>query len=397
MPNAITPATTSADPTTRSATKRRKRTGRRHHQHQQQPLLPGLPDHIAQLCLSSLPPSLLYSVCSSWRRLIYSPSFPPFLSIYALFSSSKTLQNHTTSIEFSSFDPISSKWHRLPPPPHDPPLRLLLRHPSFISRNLPIQTVAVSGQLILLAATTHHFLPALSRPLVFNPLSQKWAFGPQLAAPRRWCAAGASRGAVYVASGIGSQYSIDVARSVEKWDLQNNNNIYWKWEWQKMRMLKDGRFSRDAIDAVGCRGKLYMVNVKGDAAKEGVVYDVENDSWEEMPEGLIAGWRGPAAAMDEEVMYVVDEAKGALRRYDPERDGWEEIIESERLKGAEQIAAGGGRVCVVCGGGITVIDLVASPPRIWVVDSPPGFQPVAVHILPRMNGPDHGEKEPRTG
>uniref|UniRef100_A0A0D3GKQ9 F-box domain-containing protein n=1 Tax=Oryza barthii TaxID=65489 RepID=A0A0D3GKQ9_9ORYZ len=49
-----------------------------------QPLLPGLPDHLAQLCLSPLPPRLLHAVCRPWRRLMYTPSFPPFLSLYAL-------------------------------------------------------------------------------------------------------------------------------------------------------------------------------------------------------------------------------------------------------------------------------------------------------------------------
>ncbi|WP_407803817.1 hypothetical protein, partial [Staphylococcus aureus] len=61
-----------------------------------------------------------------------------------------------------------------------------------------------------------------------------------------------------------------------------------------------------------------MVNLKGN----GVVYDSLKDTWREMPEGMIGGWNGPVAAMDEDVMYVVDEAKGALRRYYPERDTW---------------------------------------------------------------------------
>lgn len=129
-----------------------------------------------------------------------------------------------------------------------------------------------------------------------------------------------------------------------------------------------------------------MVNVRSDAAK-GVVYDVEKDTWEEMPEGMLAGWRGPVAAMNEEVMYALDEGKGALRKYVPERDVWEKILESERLRGAQQIAAGGGRVCVVCRGGlgIIVVDVVSPLGRFWVLDAPAGFEAVAVHILPRMN------------
>lgn len=134
-----------------------------------------------------------------------------------------------------------------------------------------------------------------------------------------------------------------------------------------------------------------MVNVKGDAPKEGVVYDLERDEWEEMPEGMIGGWRGPVAAMDEEVMFVVDEVTGSLRRYHPEGDFWEEVMASIRLKGAVQMAAGGGRVCVVCGGSrdaIAVVDVVASPPRIWIEPTPPGMEVVAVHVLPRISSPE---------
>ncbi|KAL1354147.1 F-box/kelch-repeat protein SKIP25-like [Arachis hypogaea] len=346
------------------------------------PLIPGLPDHIAHLCLTRIHPSILFPVSHSWRRLIYSPSFPPFSSLYAILSPHN---HHHPTIQFFNFDPISSHWHPLPPPPSHPSLHhLLLRHPSFLSRNLSIQSVSAAGSLVLLAGTTHNLFPALPRPVIFNPVTNSWALGPSLTTPRRWCAAGVCRGAVYVASGIGTHFSLNVARSMEKWDTQKNGS-----QWEKKTALKDGRFSREAIDAVGWKGKLCMVNVKGDAAKEGVVYDVEKDLWKEMPEGMLAGWRGPVAAMDEEVMFVVDEVKGVVRRYVEEQDSWEEVLEDERLKGAEQVSAEGGRVCVVCGGGgggggIFVVDVVARPRRIWVVELPEGFEAIAVHVLPRM-------------
>ncbi|PIN14154.1 hypothetical protein CDL12_13211 [Handroanthus impetiginosus] len=380
--------------TTRSTAKRLKHhhdTAEDHYHHQS--LLPGLPDHIAQLCLSLVPPSLLFSVCHSWRRLIYSPSFPEFLSLYAIFLPTETQSNPSNSIEFCSFDPISCKWQPLPPPPLDPPLHFLFRHPSFISRKLPIQSVAVAGNLVVLAATKDQFLPALSRPLVFNPLSKKWVLGPPLSTPRRWCAAGASRGSIYVASGIGSHYNIDVARSVEKWDLNTPpQQRQHRWRWEKMGKLKDGKFSRDAIDAVGWRGKLCMVNVKGDARKEGIIYDVETDSWEEMPEGMVSGWRGPAAGMEEEIIYVVDESKGSLKKYDPVKDAWVEVVENELLKGAQHVTAARGKVCILCADGlsIAVVDVAAPPPvrRLWVVDVPGRSQVLAIHILPRLSHSD---------
>lgn len=196
---------------------------------------------------------------------------------------------------------------------------------------------------------------------------------------------------MYVASGIGSNYNPEVARSVEKWDLKSNSCSHHDknkgWKWEKMSGLKDGKFSREAIEAVGWRGKMCMVNVKGDAAKEGIIYDVGSDTWQEMPEGMLVGWRGPAAAMEEEVIYTVDESKGALRKYDPGSDSWIMILENDMLKGAQHMAAAAGRVCVVSDGGdgIVVVDVVAEPPRLMVVETPVGFQVLDVHILPRMN------------
>ncbi|MQM16156.1 hypothetical protein Taro_049110 [Colocasia esculenta] len=282
---------------------------------EQQPLLPGLPDHLAQLCLARLPPRLLFSLSRSWRRFLYSSSFPPFLSLYALLSSNPS----SSSIELQAFDPVAAAWRPLP---HHPQLRhLLLRHSAFLSRPFPVQSVAVAGRLVLLSGTTQALLPALPQPLVFHPSTSRWTFGPPLPAPRRWCAAGAAGGSVYVASGVGYVYSADVARSVERWDLSGGEGCSGRGRrgsvaeadrWEKVAPLWDGRFSRDAVELVASEGKLCMVNVKGKAAKEGAVYDLAFDLWENMPPGLLAGWTGPAAAAPVEAggcstIYVVDE------------------------------------------------------------------------------------------
>ncbi|MCD7473189.1 hypothetical protein HAX54_014844 [Datura stramonium] len=114
-------------------------------------------------------------------------------------------------------------------------------------------------------------------------------------------------------------------------------------KWEEVAGLKDGRFSREFVDAIGYRGKLCMVNVKDiTSGKQGAVYDVTEDEWEEMPEGMLGGWNGPAATTinDESEMYAVDETKGSLSKYVPEIDQWEELIEScDDLKSAEQITA----------------------------------------------------------
>ncbi|RWW66863.1 hypothetical protein BHE74_00025737, partial [Ensete ventricosum] len=348
-----------------------------------QPLLPGLPDHLAQHCLARLPAPLLFSVCRSWRRLLFSPSFPPFLSLFALLSPSDAATGDPVS--FHSFDPIAARWAPLPaPPPH----LLLLQHPSFIARSLSVQSVAVAGHLVVLAATTHRLVPALPRPLVFHPASRRWRLGPPLHAPRRWCAAGAGGGAVYLVSGVGTDYNADVARSAERWDPAAGAIS----GWERVAPLPDGRFSREAVEAVASRGKLCMVNVRGRAAKQGTVYDIRADRWEEMPPGMLAGWTGPAASAaddDDEggLIYVVDERSGALKAYDWYADNWTTVAESELLKGAAQMAVGGGRACVVPGDGraMVVVDVAMAPARIWVVEPPEGKRALAVHVLPRLS------------
>ncbi|KAG0497816.1 hypothetical protein HPP92_002252 [Vanilla planifolia] len=65
-----------------------------------------------------------------------------------------------------------------------------------------------------------------------------------------------------------------------------------------------------------------MVNVRGRGAKEGAVYNIGRDQWEEMPSGMMAGWTGPAASDDEGAgaIYVVDEGTGEVRAYEFEED-----------------------------------------------------------------------------
>ncbi|XP_010940830.1 F-box/kelch-repeat protein SKIP25 [Elaeis guineensis] len=355
---------------------------------EQQNLLPGLPDHLAQLCLALVPPPLLYSVCRSWRRLLYSPSFPPFLALYALLSSSDSDSDsdNDSDIAFYCFDPIAAVWSPLPPPPPHP--RLLLHHPSFIARSLPVQSVAAAGHLVLLAASTPALLPALPRPLVFHPASARWRLGPPFPCPRRWCAAGTAAGVVYLASGVGPEYNADVSHSAARWDPRLGPSASAAWE-PVAPLRHGGRFSREAVEAVATRGKLCMVNLRGRGAKEGIVYNVRSDRWEDMPPALLAGWTGPAASADDDgsSIYVVDEVRGALRGYDWDGERWRVVVpESEQLKGAVQMAAGGGRVCVVNRGGsaVVVVDVAARPGRMWVVEPPRGKRVVALHVLPRM-------------
>ncbi|KAF0903706.1 hypothetical protein E2562_029078 [Oryza meyeriana var. granulata] len=364
-----------------------------------QPLLPGLPDHLAQLCLSPLSPRLLHAVCRPWRRLMYTPSFPPFLSLYALLDDADA----DAGVSFAAYDPLAGRWDALPPPPMpSPPPMLWL--PSFLARRLPLQSVAAAGRLVLVSGSTHSLQPALSRPLVFDPAAPtpRWQLGPRMPlSPRRWCAAGAARGRVFVAGGVGAGYDPAVARSCAVWDPAAPSAA-----WEQIPPLRDGRFSRDAAEAVCSGGKVCMVNLRSRGPKEGAVFDLRAGRWEDMPPGMLAGWKGPAAASSPdsgETIYVVDEERGALTAYDWGTDRWKTVAESERLKGAEEMAIAGGRACVVVPGGAKVLivditppkrasprweSLPPPPPRMWEVAAPAGKRVVALHVLPRMTRPE---------
>uniref|UniRef100_A0A0E0LFJ5 F-box domain-containing protein n=1 Tax=Oryza punctata TaxID=4537 RepID=A0A0E0LFJ5_ORYPU len=367
-----------------------------------QPLLPGLPDHLAQLCLSPLPPRLLHAVCLPWRRLMYTPSFPPFLSLYALLDDADA----DAGVSFAAYDPLAGRWDALPSPPMPSPPPMLW-HPSFLARRLPLQSVAAAGRLVLVSGSTQSLHPALSRPLVFDPASPtpRWQLGPRIPlSPRRWCAAGAARGRVFVAGGVGAGYDPAVARSGAVWDPAAAS-------WEPIPPLRDGRFSRDAAEAVCSGGKVCMVNLRSRGAKEGAVFDLRAGRWEDMPPGMLAGWKGLAAASppdDGETIYVVDEERGALTAYDWGTDRWRTVAESERLKGAAEMTVAGGKACVVAPGGgkVLVVDVTPTPlkvspaartessaapapaPRMWEVAAPAGKRVVALHVLPRMTRPE---------
>ncbi|KAJ1260994.1 hypothetical protein BS78_10G274400 [Paspalum vaginatum] len=362
-------------------------------QSQSQPLLPGLPDHLAQLCLAPLPPRLLHAVCRPWRRLLYSPSFPPFLSLYAVLDDPAS----TGGVSFAAYDAVAGRWDALPPPPLPSPPPLLW-HPSFLSRRLPLQSVAAAGRLVLVAGSTPSLGPALPRPVVFDPAAPRWRLGPRFPfAPRRWCAAGAARGRVFVAGGVGAGYDAADARAGAVWDPAAAPGEG-GWDWEPLPPLRDARFCRDAADAVCSAGKVCMVSLRSRGAKEGAVFDLRAGRWEDMPPGMLAGWKGSAAVAGGGTIFVVDDERGALLAYDWAADRWATVAESERLKGAAEMAAGGGRVCVAAQGGekVIVVDVAPRPkpprswghaaaePSMWEVPTPHGKRVVALHVLPRM-------------
>ncbi|PQM36946.1 F-box/kelch-repeat protein SKIP25 [Prunus yedoensis var. nudiflora] len=213
--------------------------------------LPGLPNHLAQLCLAKINPSILFSVCHSWRRLIYSPSFPPFFSLYALLSPPPD-HNPNSPIQFSSLDPISNTWTSLPSPPSD-----LLSTSSTATRpssleNSPSRRCPSPAALSSSPPPTTNSNPRCLVLLCSNHCPTSGPSAPRCPSRAVGVLPELCGGKVYVASGMGTTYRGDVARSMEEWDMRRKEVSV---SWVKKAGLKDGRFSREAVEAIGYRGE----------------------------------------------------------------------------------------------------------------------------------------------
>ncbi|GAB2295961.1 hypothetical protein Dimus_030107 [Dionaea muscipula] len=328
-------------------------------------LIPGLPDHVAQICLSKLPPSLLFSVCSSWRRFIYSPLFHPFHTLYILSAPSASAHHRpiATPISLLNFDPVSSlrptSLHRILTRPYASSSAILPSSVATSQSNLsPLATPPSSSPPPPSSSTppspARLSFPLSSTPPIPGPTDPP-SLSPAAGAPRElWRGQSSWR----VGSAAASRET-GVAREAPMTVASTGSGGGGGWE--KLAGSRTRRFCREAIEAVGWKGKLW--------------------------------WRGPAAAMEEEVIYVVDESCGVLRRYDEDGDRWVDVLESDRLRRAQHVAASGGRVRVVSsdgggGGVVVVVDVTVAPPRLVVVDMPSGFDALTVHVLPRMSTPE---------
>lgn len=199
---------------------------------------------------------------------------------------------------------------------------------------------------------------------------------------------------MFVAGGVGAGYDASDARAGAVWDP---TAAAAEGDWEPLPPMRHSAFSRDAAEAVCSGGKVCMVSLRSAGAKEGAVFDLGAGRWEDMPLGMLACWKGPAAAAaiaggGAETIFVVDEERGALIAYDWGGDRWRTVVESEKLKGAAEMAAGGGRVCVAAEGGekVIVVDVTGktrrrgAAPTMWEVAAPAGKRVVALHVLPRM-------------
>ncbi|CAK9275733.1 unnamed protein product [Sphagnum jensenii] len=368
-------------------------------QQQQQPLLPGLPDFLALECLARVSLATISSVSHAWRKLLSDLYFQRLRAqhgtvdldwVYTLVKSPVD-----GCFRWYAFDPVAGRWHDLPPPPHA--MDFQLTAPGCIGVSYSVQCTSTGTKLVMVAAlkwrkpplqqplprddhdnrpaaaakpgqvhdsseeqdmdysrsttTTARarrsrmrpiLEPALENPLVFDPITSSWTIGSPFRVARKWCACGVGaedENLVYVVSGCGRDWDVNVAKSAEVYDVARDT-------WRRIAGPTSSKCSSEATAAVALGGNLHIVSGRGVFAKVGLVYTPATGKWTEMARHLREGITGECVSVDGK-LFVLDEVNGRLRVYDPEEyePEWRVFMEDARLQNLEQLVGRGSKLC----------------------------------------------------
>ncbi len=368
-------------------------------QQQQQPLLPGLPDFLALECLARVSLATISSVSHAWRKLLSDLYFQRLRAqhgtvdldwVYTLVKSPVD-----GCFRWYAFDLVAGRWHDLPPPPHA--MDFQLTAPGCIGVSYSVQCTSTGTKLVMVAAlkwrkpplqqpppgddhdnrpaaaakpgqvhdsseeqdmdysrsttTTARarrsrmrpiLEPALENPLVFDPITSSWTIGSPFRVARKWCACGVGaedENLVYVVSGCGRDWDVNVAKSAEVYDVARDT-------WRRIAGPTSSKCSSEATAAVALGGNLHIVSGRGVFAKVGLVYTPATGKWTEMARHLREGITGECVSVDGK-LFVLDEVNGRLRVYDPEEyePEWRVFMEDARLQNLEQLVGRGSKLC----------------------------------------------------
>ncbi|XP_010417210.1 PREDICTED: F-box protein AFR-like [Camelina sativa] len=306
-----------------------------------QPLIPGLPNEIAELCLLRLPypyHALFRSVSSSWNKNITNPSFlfskqslsisSPYLFVFAFNKS-------TAKIQWQSLDLASGRWFVLPPTPN-----------SFTKISSPHALSCASssrqGKLFVLGGGD-----ANRSAVVYTALTNRWSFISPMMSPRTYFNAGNVNGKIMAVGGSVDGFG-KATTEAESYDPETNT-----WTALKRVPMVLAKYDSAVIGKEMCVTEGWAWPFM--FPPMGQVYDSDENTWREMSGGMKEGWTGVSVVIRGRLFVISEHGDFPMKVYFSEDDTWR-YVSGEKLPGDKMrrpfavTGADDGRVFVVAGG-----------------------------------------------
>ncbi|KAJ6770920.1 F-BOX/KELCH-REPEAT PROTEIN [Salix koriyanagi] len=176
-----------------------------------QPVIPGLPDDLALLCLAKVSHGyhgLLESVSKSWRDMIRSADYAHYRAKHGCCGDWLFVLTEQSNNQWVAFDPEADRWHPLPKVSGDCSVgqhfgfscvcvynRLLVIGGSYA----PLDSV-ISGKVYVAGGRNLSCTKGLALAEVYDPLTDKWEELPPMPTPLMDCLGLSYRGKFHVLS-----------------------------------------------------------------------------------------------------------------------------------------------------------------------------------------------------
>lgn len=259
------------------------------------PLIHGLPDDIALLCLARVPRNhhmVLKCVSKRWRYLVCSEEWRVYREkhnlaetwIYALCRDKNTDQARCYVLDLSSSK--QGCWK---------PIRDLPPHCSK-RKGMAFETV---GKKLYLLGGCGWSEDASDEVYCYDTSMNTWSEAPPMSTARCYFGCEAMDGKIYTIGGHGLETS-----DTHSWDTYDPFSSAWE-------SHSDPNIIVDTEDSVVMDGKIY-VRSRASAVPPHICMSVYNPStgkWLQTDADMALGWRGPAVVVDE-ILYVLDQSSG---------------------------------------------------------------------------------------
>ncbi|XP_010940480.1 F-box/kelch-repeat protein SKIP4 [Elaeis guineensis] len=303
------------------------------------PLICGLPDDIALLCLARVPRRyhhILRCVSKRWRDLLCSEEWLSCrrknnLEETWIYVVARDKSNGNCCFVLD-LDPVRRCWKLLQ----------VIRSPCLGKHGIRVE--ALGKKLYVLGGCTWQ-TDATDEVHCYDASKNRWEIAASMPAARCYFVSASLNNKLYVTSGHGSN-----SDSPNSWNIYDSSSDCWS-------SLKNPMLTPDIVKFIALDGKLYTIHKTWNGLLFAGVYDPSCRRWEGMKNEIALCSCGPTVVVDG-TLYMLDETKGTrLMVWQKESEDWVALgrLSLELTRPPCQLLAIGRSICVIGRGLSTVV------------------------------------------